>query len=664
MKIDNFSGWHRVSVTPGLVFQGERFYIAFRTPASQDMLLPLKAGASGKAYGLSGTSWLGPQTMRMGYRIYADDPSYWGSYGQPCRTSLSSGRGTISYQAGINAEAGLQRQQFWANQGRIALPLVPNRDGRILALSFLASSASGKVTIPIEIYKKDLSSNQPGALVRRGSLSVDTIPSWRHVPLDPLSLAWQDTYFVALVTGGQGVSIEAEHGKELRPHVMAPGSSSWAPFSTTMRPAMRVHMDPADSENLFAVGSPVRAAAPSTSYLLRRQAHSDMWVSGFSLRAQVSGQSQSILCEMRLANKDGTPRSYKERQSAIWMSTRLDWYETGFAPVFVPKGAIYFVGYRSPDPSTGQILVEPAGTPFGSSHFSKGPNQTTWVGPSGAPQHAFAVNSACATRNDALTDQFRKSWAADTEHAIADTAPSDMWVHGFSIWARHSLPGQRMLGRLYADASGKPGQLLRERSVEMQSSTDWHRVHFDWPVFLRKGQAYHLAIVTPSGSGLSDVELIVGSVYHEEHSRPASGGVWQAQGRKPFSFKLHGGMGAQFLRANEEIDVGKSLELELTGATPFKICGTVLGFSDWNWGSIPLPLALPMWPECSLQVSYDMLLAVSGSSAQGVSHVSMPIPNDPSFIRLDLYLQTWTLESASNPFELSWSNPIRVRIGD
>jgi hypothetical protein len=307
---------------------------------------------------------------------------------------------------------------------------------------------------------------------------------------------------------------------------------------------MRVHMDPADSENLFAVGSPVRAAAPSTSYLLRRQAHSDMWVSGFSLRAQVSGQSQSILCEMRLANKDGTPRSYKERQSAIWMSTRLDWYETGFAPVFVPKGAIYFVGYRSPDPSTGQILVEPAGTPFGSSHFSKGPNQTTWVGPSGAPQHAFAVNSACATRNDALTDQFRKSWAADTEHAIADTAPSDMWVHGFSIWARHSLPGQRMLGRLYADASGKPGQLLRERSVEMQSSTDWHRVHFDWPVFLRKGQAYHLAIVTPSGSGLSDVELIVGSVYHEEHSRPASGGVWQAQGRKALQLQAarrHGG---------------------------------------------------------------------------------------------------------------------------
>jgi hypothetical protein len=75
MYINHYSGWHGVEVTPTRVAAGERFYIAFRTPKAQDMLLPLKGGAMGTAYGNTGGIWTSAQQMRVGWRVYTYDGS-------------------------------------------------------------------------------------------------------------------------------------------------------------------------------------------------------------------------------------------------------------------------------------------------------------------------------------------------------------------------------------------------------------------------------------------------------------------------------------------------------------------------------------------------------------------------------------------------------------
>ena len=626
--------------------------------------MPLKAGAMAPVYGHRGVRWEGPSSMRVAWRVYSYEESFVGSIGAPCRTTQSQGQGTIGYEAGLNTDAGRNRAKYLQNSGRIAWPLVPNRDGKIVALSFLVRSTGGTVSVPIEIYKSS-GFNSPGVKVQSRLLHVDGFSTWRHIDIDPIELGWAETYYVALATGSKGVSIEAEFGHQVLPHVMAPSSTNWVQSTTPMRPAMRVHFEVAAAENLWDSTNLSAPGAADTIYMLREKAKSDLWVSGFSFRMRATGQNQLIPFELRLSDPTtGRPRMTAARSGQATVSTKVDWYEVAFEPVFVPKDAYYFVGYKSPPASTGQLFVNPSSVSSGSSHYSKGPQQTSWSALGTSPQHAYRVYSACHQRNPLPRLSFNWSWGGNTEHAIRDVAPRDMWVSGFSLLGRSTINNLQMQGRFYSDQGGQPGTLLRATYFAMEYQPGWQRVQFDWPVFLRKGQAFHLALVTPYGQNAAQWELTSGANSFPVHGRSGtSSGPWQSKSAAPFAFKLHGGMGAAYLHTSRDLDVGDTIEMELSGATPLRFCGAVLGFSGTKWGPVQLPLELPPWPGCSLQVSYEMLLALSAIDSRGSARISLPVPKDPFLIGKSLYLQFWTLESSTSPGELSWSNGVHVRLG-
>jgi hypothetical protein len=530
MYINHYSGWHGVEVTPTRVAAGERFYIAFRTPKAQDMLLPLKGGAMGTAYGNTGGIWTSAQQMRVGWRVYTYDGSLTVGIGHGCRTPLSQGEGTISYQAGLNAEAGLNGGRYYADVGRFAWPLHMEREGRILALSLLVTSQVNSSWMTVEVYRKDPSALQPGQLIEAKNLVVGTITDWVSLSFDPIPVAKDETIWIAVMPGPQPIAFEADRGEELLPLRMGPGLSNWAFTNMPIRPAMRVHMVHADGEHVHDSSPLTGAAASDTLCMIQRRAESDMWINGFSMRMRAAAGSMQFPVELRLARPDGLPDARSSRNAVVRVDTLTDWITVYFDPIFVPKNAWYYIGYRTPSASQGQLLVGPSGASSGSVYYRMGAGQSQWQGPFASPQHAFRISSAVHMHH-AMPGSFAPALNADREYAVRDVAPRDMWVSGFSVWMRSNTARPRVLGRFYRDTNGQPGLFLRENVAYVESSAGWVRFHFKTPAFVRKGDAYHFSFATPPVSTPLEAALAQGAAL-TVHSRAAkSPQQWQSEAR-------------------------------------------------------------------------------------------------------------------------------------
>jgi hypothetical protein len=108
--------------------------------------------------------------------------------------------------------------------------------------------------------------------------------------------------------------------------------------------------------------------------------------------------------------------------------------------------------------------------------------------------------------------------------------------------------------------------------------------------------------------------------------------------------------------------LGRSLEVELSNL-PQSAGFIVLGWSDQQYGSFPLPLPLDAlgMPGCRARVSFDHVLFVAGSSAR--ASLSLPVPLVPSLIGNRFFQQGYAIDPSANALGMTASNSARVSIG-
>jgi hypothetical protein len=89
------------------------------------------------------------------------------------------------------------------------------------------------------------------------------------------------------------------------------------------------------------------------------------------------------------------------------------------------------------------------------------------------------------------------------------------------------------------------------------------------------------------------------------------------------------------------------------------------GFSNTNWGALPLPLPLATFglPGCTLYadpIYNSFLLAFTGTIDWNI-----PIPNNTGLIGFNLYFQSMVVDPLSgNPFGGVTTNAVSLRIGN
>jgi hypothetical protein len=109
-------------------------------------------------------------------------------------------------------------------------------------------------------------------------------------------------------------------------------------------------------------------------------------------------------------------------------------------------------------------------------------------------------------------------------------------------------------------------------------------------------------------------------------------------------------------------DVGRKVDYVVNNGPlqSFALC--VLGFSNTNWGGIPLPFPVPSTRGCSIYT--EMVIApVIAIDSLGVGTFRTVIPNDPSLITGHYFTQMWAIDLPANPLGMTFSNGVNTQIG-
>jgi hypothetical protein len=108
--------------------------------------------------------------------------------------------------------------------------------------------------------------------------------------------------------------------------------------------------------------------------------------------------------------------------------------------------------------------------------------------------------------------------------------------------------------------------------------------------------------------------------------------------------------------------LGRALEVELT-ELPLSSGIVALGFSEQNYGVLPLPASLASYgmPGCFARVAPDAVHFVSGASNTAI--LTLPVPNHLALIGMVLYQQGYAIDPGANPAGMTTSSSVRVTIG-
>lgn len=99
--------------------------------------------------------------------------------------------------------------------------------------------------------------------------------------------------------------------------------------------------------------------------------------------------------------------------------------------------------------------------------------------------------------------------------------------------------------------------------------------------------------------------------------------------------------------------IGSTFSINLSKATPAVQALFFFGISNTTWSGIPLPLSLAIvgMPNCSLNVSGEIivpLLTIGGGQGGGISSVTFVIPSNPFLIGVSVFAQWFVMNTAGS----------------
>jgi hypothetical protein len=669
MQVGTTPGFYRWSSPQGrIVDQGEVFYIGYEVPGPS-FQHSLSSGQKGSYFYESNGSWLGPVTRRsFAWRV----GSYWRPLAQPigssCRTPSTRGQGTGHYARAYSPDATSPNATTWASGTEVAHVVELERDGYIQGISIFAQLTGGSSPMTVRLYARDGANGWPGTLLASTQVALGSSARWNAALFDKRFFARRNSSFYVAYVVPPGYRGALDEGDLTINYYRGPGSSTWLGPGTVHRFGLKLLTQEAEGFNLGATGNASYSPVYSGQTRLHKiTAQSDTWVSGFGFRCAASA-STAIQFDLHEANSAGEPRLQPTRSVTRNVGTQSEFQDVSFAPVFVPRGRNYFIGYTGPSSSSSSLFDQVTG-PVGmrdSFYYVYSASAGRWYTNAVGRPVSYRVHRSHVQSNSLERDNSQATVSPGASNAVLCQAPHDMWVEGFEWLVQNTRYRVSTTATLYlATGSGRipvPGSAVRAGITQIGSAAGWSRVLFDEPYFLYGGTKFFVALEAPVGS-LSSLRPFAASGQNSSYySQAANSTTWTGPSSAPFALRVHARRGAAWQAFEGEPVIGSAYRIKLLGASGSRWWGLVLGFSKDNWGAIPLPLELPQWPGCQLQVSYDLLLGAGRTDNAGRALLTLPLPNSPSITGLPFYTQFWIVENTSS-FELSWTNAGWMEIG-
>ena len=672
MSVSTSAGFRRSTLSSSYYMsKGRVFYIGYTIPTSGKFYVDLTGGAN-TAYFWGppvSSTWTGPITSRKAaWRVNCYDPGTTWTFGSSCNTASSRGQGQGSWATGLNVEATTNNSRSWVANGRFQFRIVAPRDMYVDGASFLSRVTSGSANCTVEMYLGNGTSSSPGTRVRSGTTRLTTTSRWNRASWTPYFVKKGTIYYVGYVAP-TNMRISTDDGASTTYYYRSPTASSFGgPYSYDyIKFPVRVHTQYCENENVLASSNATTSFIRGAKFMHQHVADSDQWVSGFGFRCRVASGSATVRFEMRLADRNGRPLNSAVRAVNRSVTSSSSYRDVHFTPVFVPRGATYYVGYVVPTSTSVTLYPRASGTTYNTYYYWQQPTGTTW---SGYGSYAFArrIYSSRTQLNPYTTANSTSQFVPNAYFVFQATAPDDMWVSGFELFADLNSGSANATTVLYRanGSGGSPGSLVRTGSMGMNTANVWRKSHFETPYYFAKGTKFYVGIRTPSSSTIR-LRFRASSGSNANYFwRPATQATWNGGTtgfNTPVGFKVHGHTGAARLVYSGIPEIGKSVQVKLVGASTSRIYGLLFSPSATKWGPITLPWDLPFWSGCKLYVGYDSLLATGSTGSSGTGTVTIPVPNAKNLINLRFYNQFWVLERTGSSLEMSWTNGGGVRIG-
>ncbi len=244
---------------------------------------------------------------------------------------------------------------------------------------------------------------------------------------------------------------------------------------------------------------------------------------------------------------------------------------------------------------------------------------------------------------------------------------NDTWRWLGTVWvplAPATLPGHRNFAASAYDASR--GRIVLHGGVSgtVQPST-WEFDGTDWVQRLASGGptvSFGSAVYDPTHRAV----IAVGGAPNNNRAAPTDA-IWHLTPLNPGTFTpfgsgCQGSVGTPVFAGNDPyIASGLTLSMDNLPAVTSATCW--VGASNTSWGAIPLPLDLAflLAPGCFLRV--EPLLAFPMAVTQGTATLSATLPNDLTWVGLNLHAQGLALDAAANQGGFVMSNGATLVLG-
>ena len=109
--------------------------------------------------------------------------------------------------------------------------------------------------------------------------------------------------------------------------------------------------------------------------------------------------------------------------------------------------------------------------------------------------------------------------------------------------------------------------------------------------------------------------------------------------------------------------IGQNLDFEVQAVPVTAPLTLLLGASNQQWGTLPLPFDLSVvgMTGCLLRTSVDATLPMTNTN--GVGTLQVPVPNAPALIGQRLYVQTFVLDAGANRANATLANALEAILG-
>jgi hypothetical protein len=125
-----------------------------------------------------------------------------------------------------------------------------------------------------------------------------------------------------------------------------------------------------------------------------------------------------------------------------------------------------------------------------------------------------------------------------------------------------------------------------------------------------------------------------------------------------------GGNGYPQLNASGLPDIGQTLSYQLSNGVWNQATLFQIGFSQSNWGPIPLPFLLNAFgaPGCALRTPATITF-VQGINQDGKAQLDLQIPFAKNLIGASFFTQCWNLDASANALGLTFTNGLQTTLG-